>query len=85
MNYGNYPENWGNKEKSAMGAMATNINKRNHHQKSFDPRPDWLDMMPVKRYRYLTRYMKLCPNGECYYECFFNSDIDGYEKKRGFR
>lgn len=75
-----YPENWGDKEKSAMGANKTNSNKQ---QSQSAERPRWLDMVKIKRYPRFTRFMMLCPNGECWYECFLNSEIDAEMKKRG--
>lgn len=73
-------ESWGDPEKSALGGY----NSKGHN-KDYSDNPTWLDMIPVKRYKRFTRYMKLCPNGECYYECFFNREIDAEKARRGMR
>ena len=77
-----YPENWGDRNKSMIGANTTNLIKQD---KQVEGRPAWLDMVLIKRYPRFTRFMKLCPNGECWYECFLNSEIDAEKQKRGMR
>lgn len=77
-----FPENWGNREKSLMGANSANQIKQ---MQQIEGRPAWLDMVMIKRYPRFTRYMKLCPNGECWYECFLNTEIDAYKQKRGMK
>lgn len=67
---------WGSPDKAALGGYNSSHDK-------IVSRPDWLDMIPVKRYKHFTRFMKLCPNGEVYYECFNNDDVDKEKKKRG--
>ena len=47
-----------------------------------DPHP-WLKMVPIKRYRYFTRFCKVTTNGNVYYECYLNSEVDAERKKRG--
>ena len=43
-------------------------------------RPRWLDMTPVKRYRYHTLFYKSSQKGTGYYECFLNQEIDNKMK-----
>jgi len=57
--------------------------KREPYVSEANIRPLFLDMVEVKRYRFFTRFMKVCPNGEVYYECFMNDDVDAERKKRG--
>ena len=47
-----------------------------------DPKP-WRKMIPVKRYEHFTRFYKQLQNGEGYYECFLNRDIDADMKMKG--
>lgn len=42
-------------------------------------RPAWLDMIPVQKYKHFTRFYKQSLNGNGYYECFSNRDIDEYK------
>lgn len=57
--------------------------KREAYVSEAESRPKWLDMVEVKRYKKFTRFMRLCPRGEVYYECFSNHDIDRERAKRG--
>lgn len=47
-----------------------------------DPHP-WLKMIQVKRYEHFTRFCKVAPNGDVYYECYLNTEVDAEKKKRG--
>lgn len=42
-------------------------------------KPEWLDMIPVKKYKHFTRFFKPTGNGDGYYVCIQNSEIDVYE------
>lgn len=57
--------------------------KREPYVSEANIRPAFLDMVEVKRYRFFTRFMKVCPNGETYYECFQNDEVYAERKKRG--
>lgn len=44
-------------------------------------KPDWLDMIPIKRYRHFTRFFRPVGNGDGYSVCIPNSEIEFYEIK----
>lgn len=69
---------WGSEGYSHRGGIA----KKDAEQPVFDPYP-WLKMVPIKRYRYFTRFCKVTTNGNVYYECYLNTEVDAERKKRG--
>lgn len=73
-------EVWGNAEYARRGAYNCNMNREKH---DFPTRPKWLDMIPIKRYETYTRFFKKSLNGNGYFVCFPNSEIDKYKKEHG--
>lgn len=65
---------WGNVGYSERGAANAKWSIRER-----EPEKPWLNMKPIKRYKYFTRYYKKCINGNGYYVCFLNTDIDRKE------
>lgn len=72
-------QKWGNEGYSRRGGLAK---KESTEQVFVDPHP-WLKMVPIKKYRYFTRFCKVTTNGNVYYECYLNSEVDAERKKRG--
>lgn len=68
-------EPWGDTGYSHRGGM----NAKDTDKSLEDPKP-WLGMIPIKRYEHFTRFYKRTENGEGYFECFLNRDIDRGEK-----
>ena len=71
---------WGNSEYARRGAYNCNANKSKQDPQE---RPKWMDMIPIKRYSTYTRFLKKTLNGNSYYVCFQNSEIDRYKKEHG--
>ena len=71
---------WGNAEYARRGANHSNANRDN---RVLNDRPKWLDMIPIKRYPTYTRFLKKSLNGNSYYVCYPDSEIDSYKKEHG--
>ena len=41
----------------------------------YTPTP-WKNMVRLKRYKHVTLFLKILPNGESYRMCFLNKEID---------
>lgn len=42
-------------------------------------KPDWLDMIPVKKHKHFTRFFKPTATGNGYFVCVPNYEIELYE------
>lgn len=71
---------WGNVEYARRGAYNCNASKE---KRELPGRPEWLDMIPIKRYATYTRFFKKTTNGNGYFVCYSNSEIDQYKKEHG--
>lgn len=67
---------WGTHEAGVKGGKA----RAAIHIQREPYTPEWLNMVPIKRYKYFTLYAKRSRRGDIYYECFQNSEIDQYKK-----
>ena len=80
MNMKSKMDMWGNSDYARKGAYASNANR---DSRLVYERPKWLDMIPVKRYESYTRFYKKSANGNGYFDCYPNSEIDSYKKEHG--